>query len=408
MGGGNQFHPSLEMIVALVDCNNFYASCERVFRPDLEERPVVVLSNNDGCVIARSNEAKALGVPMGAPYFKHRDDLRKAGVIVRSSNYALYGDMSNRVVSVLSRFTPNIEVYSVDECFLDLSGFFGIDLVAYGHIIRNTAKQWTGIPVSVGIGPTKTLAKIANRIAKKDPAANGVCDLSRQGSEEESLGNIEVGDVWGIGRRWRKMLEGRDIYTAKDLRDAQDGWVRQKMGVAGHRTVMELRGVPCIDLETVIPDKQTVCTSRTFGKPMTDFESLHAAISTFVMKAAEKLRKLDLVTTHINVFVHTDPFREDRRQYSNSVTIDLLTATNHTGKILAGALRGLKGIYRSNYQYKRAGILLLDLERSDNAPKTLFDQPDERGGRLMAAMDSINDRYGHGMINYGQIRRSST
>jgi len=396
------------MIIALVDCNNFYCSCERVFQPRLEGRPVVVLSNNDGCVIARSNEAKALGVPMGAPYFKHRDTLQKAGVAVRSSNYALYGDMSHRVMTVLGGFTPNVEVYSIDECFLDLSGFMGQDLTAYGQMIRDTTKQWTGIPVSVGIGPTKTLAKIANRVAKKDPDANGVCDLTDPALAEAAMSKIGVGDVWGIGRRWRKMLEGRGIHTAKDLRDAQEGWVRQKMGVVGHRTVMELRGTPCVDLETIPQDKQTVCVSRTFGKPMTDYEGLHAAIATFVMKAGEKLRKLDLVATNINVFVHTDPFREDRAQYSKSVTVDLLTATNHSGKILAGALRGLRGIYRSGYHYKRAGILLLELERSGHAPRTLFEHDDQKGQRLMAAIDAINGRYGHGVVNYGQIRRSST
>ena len=255
-------------LFALVDCNNFYASCERVFDPALRNKPVVVLSNNDGCVIARSNEAKALGIAMGAPFFKVRDQIQRQNIIVRSSNYALYGDMSARVMNVLAGFAPESEVYSIDECFLDFTGTAPAvaDLAAYCRNMRRVVHQYTGIPVSVGIGDSKTLAKIANRLAKKQPHHDGACHL--YGTDvDAALAATEIGDVWGIGRRWAGMLKGRGIMTARDLRDAEDGWVRRKMGVVGLRTVRELRGESCLPLELAAPAKQSICCSRSFGKP---------------------------------------------------------------------------------------------------------------------------------------------
>lgn len=396
------------MIVGLVDCNNFYCSCERVFQPELRGKPIVVLSNNDGCVIARSAEAKTLGIPMGAPYFKHRKDMERQNIVVRSSNYALYGDMSNRVMTVLAHLAPNVEVYSIDECFLDLNGLNHMDLTAYARHIKETVEKWTGIPVAIGIGSTKTLAKIANRLAKKSTKASGVLDLSNSQWVDHALAKTEVGDVWGIGRRWASMLTSRGVHTAKDLRDAEDGWVRQKMGVVGLRTVMELRGTPCVDLEVAAPDKQTVCVSRSFGSPMTEQISLHDAISTFAMRAAEKIRKAGLVAGAVNVFVRTDPFRSDQEQYSNSATIGLTPFTNHTQPILSAAQRGLWSIFRENYRYKKAGILLLDLVRQEDAPRTLFDQPCETDNKLMSAFDAINNRFGTGSVSYGQLRKTRT
>lgn len=395
-------------VFALIDCNNFYASCERVFQPSLDNRPIVVLSNNDGCVIARSNEAKALGVPMGAPYFKHKERLKRQGVVIMSSNYALYGDLSNRVMTVLSSFSPNVEVYSIDECFLDLSGFDHHDLTVYGQHIRKTVTQWTGIPVSIGIGKTKTLAKIANRLAKKSLKTNGVLDLSETQWLDHALQQTEVGDVWGIGRRWAKILKERGIYTAYDLRKAPEGWIRQKMGVVGLRTVRELQGERCIELEYETPDKQTTCVSRSFGKPLKTYDGLKAAIAEFADMASAKLRKSGLVASSINIFIRTSPFRRDLPQYSNSITIGLYPSSNSLRPVHRAAMQGLREIFKPGIHYKKAGILLLGLVRSEEAPKGLFDFPDEREDKLSEVCDLINRNIGPGLIRLGQVRKTKT
>jgi DNA polymerase V len=409
MGRGEKFSTQFRMtIFALVDCNNFYASCERVFQPKLIGRPIVVLSNNDGCVIARSNEAKALGVPMGAAYFKYKDDFKRRGITAMSSNYALYGDLSNRVMSVLSSFTPNAEIYSIDECFLDFSGFEHLNLTDYSRHIRQTVFRWTGIPVSIGIAQNKTLAKIANRLAKKSTKANGVLDLCDSPWLDDALRRTEVGDVWGIGRRWAKMLKERGIATAYDLRDAPEGWVRQKMGGVGLRTLKELQGVSCIQLEDETPDKQTICVSRSFGKTLTDYDDLKAAISTFADIASAKLRKNHLVTSGINIFVQTSPFRLDLTQYNNSITVGLHPQTCDLRVIHQAALQGLKKIFKSDIHYKKAGVLLLDLVRPENVQRGLFDAPIQREDKLSKVCDQINGRLGEGLINLGQVRRPKT
>ncbi len=395
-------------IFALVDCNNFYASCERVFQPKLINRPIVVLSNNDGCVIARSNEAKALGIPMGAAYFKHKESMRRQGVTVMSSNYALYGDLSNRVMTVLSSFTPNVEVYSIDECFLNLSGFEHRDLTAYGNHIRRTVIQWTGIPVSVGIGKTKTLSKIANRLAKKSPKTNGVLDLSESKWLDYALQQTEVGDVWGIGRRWAKMLNGRGIYTAYDLREAPEGWVRQKMGVVGLRTLKELQGQRCIELEDEAQDKQTICVSRSFGKPLKTVEELRAALSEFTDMASAKLRKDELVADSINIFIRTSPFRRDLPQYSNSTTVGLYPSSSNLRTIHRAAMQGLREIFKPGIHYKKAGVLLLGLKRAEEAPRDLFDFHDEKEEELSKVCDLIHQNIGPGLINLGKVRKNKT
>jgi len=398
------------MIIALVDCNNFYASCERVFQPKLRNQPVVVLSNNDGCVIARSNEAKTFGIPMGAAYFKFRKQMERDGIIVRSSNYALYGDMSNRVMTCLSNYAPDIEVYSIDECFLDFTGMDHVNLTEYCHYIRQEVYRWTGIPVSIGIGTTKTITKVANRLAKKTTKADGVLNLSSNDVlMDHALRKTDVGDVWGIGRRWSKMLIGRGIITALDYRDAPDGWVRQKMGVIGSRTQMELRGIPCTDLELSIPDKQTVCVSRSFGKSLDTYGSLHDALLAFGSRGAEKIRKIGLVAGAVNIFIRTNPHRENEEQYSNSITVSFSAPTNDTREILGAVIAGLKRIYRPKLLYKKGGILLIDLARSDAAPPmTLFSQPGVKSGKLMEAFDEINGRLGSGLVTFGQLRKSKT
>ena len=414
--------------IAIVDCNNFYASCERVFNPALRGRPVVVLSNNDGCVIARSNEAKALGIPMGAPFFKWQKLIDKNRVVVRSSNYALYGDMSARVMQVLAQHAPVSEIYSIDECFLDFTGLAADEVVARCRRARRQTRQWTGIPVSIGLAPSKTLAKIANRIAKKDAIAapeggiveggiaEGVKRLAGDSEITAALAATDVGDVWGIGRRWAKMLRGRGITTAADLRDAPDGWVRQKMGVVGLRTVRELRGVACISMEQAPPDKQSICVSRSFSAAVETREALDNRLADFAARAAEKARKGKLVATGLTVFVHTNRFRKNAPQYSNAAGFTFPDLTADTPDILAAMRAGLERIYRPGFAYKKAGVLLTGLARADAAPRSLFSHADryaapdkavklQKAADLMAAFDSINHRFGRGSIAYGQLRK---
>ena len=402
--------------IAIVDCNNFYASCERVFNPSLCGRPVVVLSNNDGCVIARSNEAKALGIPMGAPFFKWQKLMDEKQVVVRSSNYALYGDMSARVMQVLAGHAPLSEVYSIDECFLDFTGLAADEVEKRCRRARRETQQWTGIPVSIGLAPSKTLAKIANRLAKKDPAADGFRKLVTPQETNAALAATDVGDVWGIGRRWAKMLRGRDITTAADLRDAPDGWVRQKMGVVGLRTMRELRGVACISMAQAPPDKQSICVSRSFSAAVETRDALDNRLADFASRAAEKARKGALVAAGLTVFVHTNRFRKDAPQYSNAASFTFPDMTADTPDILAAMRAGLERIYRPGFAYKKAGVLLTGLTRADAAPRSLFSYAEaeiaakrdvkmQKAAELMQAFDTINHRFGRGSITYGQLRK---
>ncbi|MDB2390401.1 Y-family DNA polymerase [Alphaproteobacteria bacterium] len=390
---------------ALIDCNNFYCSCERVFQPALEGKPLIVLSNNDGCVIARSNEAKAIGVSMGDVYFKNKDRFHQQGVLVRSSNYTLYGDMSHRVMTILSTFAPHAEIYSIDECFLDLSGFPARSLVEYAHDICRTVKQWTGIPVSVGIGQTKTLAKLANRIAKRHKTARGVYFIDNQTKLDNALQNTDVTDIWGIGSRLGKKLKLQGVQTAASFARLQDGWVRKNMGVTGLRTALELRGKVCLSLETQQQDKQSICVSRSFGKAITDYDELHDVISTFITMATEKLRKGKMMAGGLSVFVRTNTFQHDQPQYSNAQTIGMVPATNDTRDIHKVAQHILKKIYRPGYHYKKAGILLLDLGLAVNSPQMLFHTPNPRTIKLLESFDVINQKFGAGSIQYGQLKR---
>jgi len=389
--------------IALVDCNNFYASCERAFNPAWEGKPIVVLSNNDGCVIARSNEAKALGIGMGEPWFKVRHLAEEGGVIAVSSNYALYGDLSERVMSVLADHAPAVEVYSIDECFLDLDRMAVPDLTAWCRYLRATVRRWTGIPVSVGIGTTKTLAKLANRLAKKSSRCDGVLDLANHPEwVETALKRTDVGDVWGIGRQWSGVLYLNGIRTALDLRNAEDGWIRKRMGNVGLRTVIELRGIAVHTLETEPADKQTCCCSRSFGETVTNQSHVRDAVVTFASRAAEKIRKDGLLTGVVQVFIMTDRFRKEDPQYSNTATIRLSTPTSLTPAVINAATRGLESIWKNGFAYKKAGVVLLELIRPEAVPRDLFSAtPPKAPAHLMQALDAVNAKFGRGAVAFG-------
>jgi DNA polymerase V len=377
-------------IFALVDCNNFYASCERVFNPKLEGRPVVVLSNNDGCVVARSNEAKALGIGMGVPAFEVEDIIRKNGVEVFSSNYALYADMSSRVMETLSAFTPDMEVYSIDEAFLNLAGL-NCFLTDYGRKMRRMVKKWTGMPVTVGMARTKTLAKIANRIAKKSTRANGVLDLTDSPYLNRVLAETPVEKVWTVGIKTALKLKGAGIKTALALRDADIGWVRQKFGVVGVRTVYELRGISCYPLEQNPPAKKSITVSRMFGEPVESIEELKEAIASYASRAGRKLRGQGLAAGVMTVYVTTSRFIENR--YFNSHTVEFAVATSDTIELIRNACRCIDRLYRKGCAFKKCGIIFNALVPENQVQKGLFDNVDRlKSQRLMRAIDSINTR----------------
>jgi len=388
--------------IALIDCNNFYASCERAFRPELRGRPVVVLSNNDGCVIARSNEAKALGIDMGAPYFKCRGLLEREGVTAFSSNYALYGDMSARVMRVLVRFCPGVEIYSIDEAFADLTGVPG-GAGQFARRLRATVEAWTGIPVSVGIGSTKTLAKVANRFAKKQPRCRGVFDFGTSPDPDRVLRWTEIGDVWGIGPRHAKRLRAMGVNDALAFRALTRDWVKRKMTVTGLHTLLELRGWPCFDFAAGPAAKQTIVSSRSFGHPVTALDDMLEATAQYTTRAAEKLRKQDSVASNILVFLQTNSFKLGDPQYSNAHSIPLAVSTAHTPTLIRAALSGMERIYKEGYAYKKCGVMLSGLEPANGRWLNLLelppdDRPDERP--LMKAVDALNARWGRDTVSF--------
>jgi len=386
-------------LYALCDCNNFYASCERVFDPSLNNKPVVVLSNNDGCVIARSNEAKVLGIAMGEPFFKLRHLVESKQVYAFSSNYTLYGDMSNRVMQTLSRFTPHAEVYSIDECFLDLGSFCHIDLHTYAWEIKRTVLQWTGIPVSLGIAPTKTLAKVANRLAKKSKKANGVLVLTHPQHIQKALEATPLQDVWGIGRRYARFLQQRHVHTAYDFSKLSESWVKQHMTVVGLRLLKELRGEACLELEEVASPKKGICTSRSFGKRVNTFDDLQEATATYAARCARKLRRQNSCARLLTVFVTTNKFSENDRQYYNSKTIAMPVATNSDIELIHYANLALKAIYRDGYWYKKSGVIVSEIEPEYQLQLSLLDTIDrEKHGKLMRVLDGLSDRFGQGII----------
>lgn len=379
---------------ALVDCNNFYASCERAFNPYWNNRPVVVLSNNDGCVIARSNEAKALGIKMGVPAYQIKTEIEQYNIGVFSSNYTLYGDMSNRVMSMLSSYSPDVETYSIDEAFLDLSGFDLYNLKEYGESIVRSVTQGTGIPISIGIGSTKTLAKVANKFSKKHKGYKGVCIIDTEEKRIKALKQTEIGDVWGIGHRHAKRLEKYGVHNAYEFAQMPKAWVRQQMTVVGERTWKELNGEPCIDLELVTPAKKQICTSRAFGQSITEIEGLEEAVSSFASICAGKLRKQKSCAQALMVFIHTNNFREDLPQYFKNCVIKLPVPTNSTPEIVHYALTALRNIYRKGYFFKKAGVIIMDIVPDRAIQQNMFDMVDrEKQKKLMEVVDRLNSGF---------------
>ena len=383
--------------LALVDCNSFYVSCERLFNPRIRRKPVVVLSNNDGCIISRSNEAKALGIKMGEPYFKAKDIIVKNKVEVFSSNYSLYGDLSRRVMRTLKRFNSEIEVYSIDEAFLDLSNFLDSEVEKVGKEIRETVLQWTGIPTSIGIAKTKTLSKIANHIAKKKQS--GVTSLIGIENLDPVLEKIEINDVWGVGRQLTKFYQKNGIYNAKQLKNKSNTWIKKSSNVLGSRTAMELRGIPCINLETTQTKRKSCVVSRSFGKRIEKFQELKEAVANYCLNASEKIRSESLVAKAITVFVRTSPFQRNFGYYSNAKTIDFPIATNNSIETVKTAVNILEKIFKNGYQYQKAGVMLTGL-RNDDGRKNLFSsEKDEKIDSLMRSIDNTNYRYGRSTLS---------
>jgi DNA polymerase V len=381
----------MKSVFALVDCNNFYASCERVFEPSLQNRPVVVLSNNDGCVVSRSDEAKKLGIKMGVAFFEVKDEAEKNGVIAFSSNYSLYADMSRRVMETLCSFTPEIEIYSIDEAFLNLAGI-SENLTDYGHRIKETVRQWTGMPVSIGIAQTKTLAKIANRIAKRTPEAAGVFELT-DSTIDKILAQSGVEHVWGVGIKTAIKLKRAGIETALALRSADVEWIRQRFGVVGVRTVYELRGIGCYELEQQPAMKKSVAVSRIFGRKVETIEELKEAVATYACRAGEKLREEGLAAGVMTVFVMTSRFVNKRKRYFNSHIVTFPTATNYTPELIDYAAKAVERLYRRGFQFNKAGVILGGLVPQANVQHNIFDEVDrQKSRRLMQTVDAINAR----------------
>ncbi len=386
--------------VALVDCNNFYASCERVFRPGLEAKPIVVLSNNDGMIIARSNEAKKIGINMGEPLFKIEKLIKKYDVKVFSSNYTLYGDMSRRVMTTLEQFSPDVEIYSIDEAFINLDGFGRLDLNDYAGQIKNTVKQWTGIPVSVGVAETKTLAKVANRIAKKNDRFGGVLNLTGDPARDEFLKKVDVSDIWGVGRQYTKFLYRHNITNAFELSRARDKWVKKHMTVMGLRTVLELRGIPCIELEYTPPPKKAIVSSRSFGRLVTEKKELKEAIAYFTTRAAEKMRLQRSACTSMSVFVRTNPFK-NCRQYHNGVLVQLPVPTDSTAELLFYADKAVEQVFREDILYYKVGVMLTGFMPVNHDQTALFETEDrKRMAKITEMMDNINLQMGSGTLFY--------
>ena len=383
--------------IGLVDCISFYVSCERLFNPKIRKKPVVVLSNNDGCIISRSNEAKALGIKMGEPYFKAKDIIVKNKVDVFSSNYSLYGDLSRRVMRTLKRFNTEIEIYSIDEAFIDLSNFPDSEVEKVGREIRETVLQWTGIPTSIGIAKTKTLSKVANHIAKKKQS--GVTSLIGIENLDPILEKVEINDVWGVGRQLTKFYQKNGIYNAKQLKNKSNTWIKKCSNVLSSRTAMELRGVPCIDLETTQTKRKSCVVSRSFGKRIESFQELKEAVANYCLNASEKIRSESLVAKAITVFVRTSPFQRDYGYYSNSKTIDFPIATNNSLETVKTAIAILESIFRSGCRYQKAGVMLTGL-RDDDGRKNLFSsEKDEKIKTLMQSIDNTNYRYGRSTLS---------
>ena len=399
---------------ALADCNNFFASCERVFRPDLQGKPVIVLSNNDGCAVARSNEAKALGIKMGAPFFKIRHIVEKNDVAVFSGNMALYGDMSQRVRWVLEDFAPAVEVYSIDEAFLDLRGMENLDFDAYAKKISSECWRLTSIPVSVGIAPTKTLAKIASKLCKQYPKLRGGCYMHRPQDIEKVLRKFPIEDVWGIGRKSCAKLISMGVKTAWDYSQLPENAVRKMLALPGVRTWRELRGEPCIEFEDGFEAKQSICVSRSFAKEITDVDELSEQIANFASSMAEKLRQQHSVACEMAVFAYTNRFKDNEPQtYGNSL-VHFDQPTNDQRTIVSSAVAAARELYKRGYGYKKAGVVATHIIQESDVVHSLFEdtQASEREHRITSALDAINGTFGRGTVKLaaqgtGRIKSAS-
>ncbi|ARK08846.1 Y-family DNA polymerase [Fibrella sp. ES10-3-2-2] len=394
-------------MIALVDCNNFYASCERSFNPALVGKPVVVLSNNDGCVVARSNEAKALGIKMGVPLFQLEEVRKEHDIRVFSSNYTLYGDMSARIMAILGRYVEEVEIYSIDEAFMNLTGYETIypDLVTFAQGLRQTASQWTRIPVSVGLAPTKTLAKVANWYAKRTEGAGGVYLLDSPTRIEEALQGFAISELWGVGWRYEGMLRRHGIRTAAQLRDMPDDWLAANMTVNGLRLAHELRGLKCHLIEPIAPAKKAICTAPSFGQVIPDLPLIRQALTTHVGRVAEKLRRQDSAASAVTVFLHTNRHRKTpgnglaAKQYYGSRTVELPHPTASTAELASYAQAALTAIFRTGYHYQKVGVMLTGLVPAEFRQANLFnDGPDDRQSKLARVVDKLNYRYGRDKI----------
>jgi len=383
--------------IALIDCNSFYVSCERLFNPKIRNKPVVVLSSNDGCIISRSNEAKALGIKMGEPYFKAKDIILKNNVHIFSSNYSLYGDLSRRVMRTLKRFNSEIEIYSIDEAFLDLSNFPDDEVEEVGKEIRSIVLQWTGIPTSIGIAKTKTLSKVANHIAKK--TKSGVVSLIGVKDIDPILEKVAINDVWGIGKQLTKFFVQNGINNAKQLKNISNTWIKKSSNVLSSRTAMELRGISCISLEAQSSKRKSCVVSRSFAKKVEKLQELQGSITNYCLNAAEKIRSESLIAKSITIFIRTSPFQNQFAYYSNSKTIDLPIATNNSIEMVKTALTGLKSIFKNGYRYQKAGIMLSGLSSSEGSKNLFSSKKDDKIKNLMRSIDNTNYRFGRSTLS---------
>ncbi|OUW73299.1 MAG: DNA polymerase V UmuC [Pelagibacteraceae bacterium TMED216] len=385
--------------IALIDCNSFYVSCERLFKPKIEKRAVVVLSNNDGCVISRSQEAKDIGIKMGEPYFKVKKLITRNKIEVYSSNYALYGDISRRVMKILKTFSPKVEIYSIDEAFIDLSFMDDKGIEEYGRQIRSRVLKWTGIPTSVGISSTKTLSKVANHIAKKEKA--GVVYLKK--NIDEKLKKFPIENVWGVGKQLSKFYYKNNICNAYDLKNASNTWVKKGTNVLGAKTAMELRGIPCINLQVEQEKRKNCCVSRSFGRKVKNIEELEESVVTHCLNAAEKIRAEDQTAKTITVFIRTSPFDKTKKYYSNSKTIDLAIPSSNSIELIKNAVKALNDIYKYGYSYQKAGIILSNLkDAKQNDHNLLTPLLENKSKKLMRAIDYTNSKYGRYAISIAQ------
>jgi DNA polymerase V len=392
-------------VYALVDCNNFFVSCERAFQPELEGRPVVVLSNNDGCVVARSNESKAMGIKMGTPFFKVKYLVDQGKLVVRSSNYTLYGDLSARVMSLLSEVAPKLEVYSIDEAFMNMDGVRDEDLPGICRDLIKRIRRWTGIPVSIGIASTKTLSKVANHFAKKYKGYRGVCVIDTDEKMRKALSLTPIDDVWGVGWRGAPKLEAAGIKTALDFVQRPVSWVRDRMGVIGVRTWSELQGIRMVE-EEKIEKRKSICTSRSFANNISDLDELVLRVSDFAGKCAEKLRKEGTAAGTVGIFLYTNRFREDLDQYYPTATVNLDVPANSASEIISAALKALRYVYKPGYEYKKAGVVVTDIVDSDSIQQVLFGfdgQARERDDKISEVMDKVNTS-GENLLRLGTQR----